>query len=40
MNLVLLDSTGNGNSSSNTHVIQSRRDIAHEAHKEEWNLED
>ena len=40
MNLVLLGSTGKGNSISNSHVIQSWRDIAHEAHQEEWDLED
>ena len=32
MNLMLLDSTGKGKGRSDSHVIQSRRDIAHEAH--------
>ena len=32
MNLVLSDPFGKGDSGSYSHVIQSRRDIAHEAH--------
>ena len=32
MNLVLSDSIGKGKDRSDSHVIQSRRDIAHEAH--------
>ena len=32
MNLVLLDSIGKGKGRLDSHVVQSRRDIAHEAH--------